>query len=98
MPHLAHGAVAIVMTVVFMGMALAMVLADFEMNPISHRWLSSPHTRVEMRAFIIKSIMTISTVVLADLPKVQALVLAITAFYLWWSYVRWVSQEAARLE
>jgi hypothetical protein len=80
-----------VMAVIFMGMALAMVLADFEMNPISNRWLSSPHTRVEMRAFIMKSIMTISTVVLADLLKVQALVLTISAFYLWWSYVRWVS-------
>lgn len=89
MPHLAHGAVALGCSIVFCLIAFAMTVADFEMNPVSRRWLASPHTRVEVRALMVKTIMTITVAVLYGLTKVQSIILAGTSMFLFWSYVRW---------
>ncbi|KAG2493479.1 hypothetical protein HYH03_008295 [Edaphochlamys debaryana] len=89
MPHLVHGAVALGCSVVFCFIAFAMTVADFEMNPASRRWLASPHARVEVRALLVKTIMTITVSVVAGLTKVQAVILCGTSVFLFWSYVRW---------
>ncbi|GLI64845.1 hypothetical protein VaNZ11_008226 [Volvox africanus] len=89
MPHLVHGAVALGCSVVFCFIAFAMTVADFEMNPASRRWLSSPHARVEVRGLMVKTIMTVTVSVLAGLTRVQAVILSSASAFLFWSYVRW---------
>ncbi|KAG2450719.1 hypothetical protein HYH02_004557 [Chlamydomonas schloesseri] len=89
MPHLAHMAVALCCSLVFCFIAFAMTVADFEMNPVSRRWLASPHARVEVRGLMVKTIMTITVSVIAGLTKVQAVILMGTSVFLFWSYVRW---------
>lgn len=96
MPHLAHMAVALCCSLVFCFIAFAMTVADFEMNPVSRRWLASPHARVEVRGLLVKTIMTITVSVISGLTKVQSVILMGTSVFLFWSYVRWVSKRATK--
>lgn len=53
MPHLVHACVALVAALVFALIAFLTIMADFEMDPSSTRWLASPHTLVEASPFSI---------------------------------------------
>ena len=90
MPHLIAFAVALVCTIIFCLIAFAMTLADFEMNPVSLRWMASPHTRVEMRRFWVQTIMTVTVPLLFGQVKIQAIILFAVSVYLFYSYIRWV--------
>lgn len=48
MPHIINIVVALACSIVFCIIAFAMTIADFEMNPVSQRWLAAPDTRVEV--------------------------------------------------
>ena len=45
MPHIVHMAVSGICAIIFCCISYAMSIADFEMSPISKRYLGSPHTR-----------------------------------------------------
>ena len=48
MPHLAHLAVAVVLSIVFILITLMVTAADFELNPVSNRWLAAADSSVEV--------------------------------------------------
>lgn len=48
MPHLAHMLVAVVLIIVFIIVSLTVTAADFELNPLSRRWLASSSSSVEV--------------------------------------------------
>ena len=48
MPHIAHLAVAATLSVVFILITLMVTAADFELNPVSSRWLAAADSTVEV--------------------------------------------------
>lgn len=49
MPHLAHLFVSIILIIVFIIVSLTITAADFELNPLSRRWLAAASSTVEVR-------------------------------------------------
>lgn len=69
-----------------------MVVAYLSRVQVSKRWLAAPHARVEVRALAVKTVMTVTVAVLYGQTKIQSLILCSTTLYLFYSYVRWVSE------
>lgn len=76
---------------VFIAMAFSLaVVSNFGLSPASVRWLATPGSTVEMRVFIVKTLLVLSSIFLVDVSKLQALVLFVGPAYMAWCFARCV--------
>ncbi|KAK9807619.1 hypothetical protein WJX72_004477 [[Myrmecia] bisecta] len=89
MPHAILASFSIGMATIFFGVSFCMVMAQSELNPVSHDLLSSPHTIVELQGHVMKSCMCVIHSVLSDYQKLQAVLLLMLSAMIFWSQLRW---------
>ncbi|KAK9830511.1 hypothetical protein WJX72_012148 [[Myrmecia] bisecta] len=89
MPHAILASFSIGMATIFFVVSFCMVMAQSELNPVSHDLLSSPHTIVELHGHVMKSMMCVIHSVLSDYQKLQAVLLLMLSAMIFWSQLRW---------
>lgn len=89
MPHIIHVSVAAVSVVTFIVMAAFFVMAEVELNPISHNLLGMAHSKVELMGFAIRTIMTCVSVFVTN-HKWMCIIQLILSVYLTYLYFYWV--------
>ncbi|GFR41359.1 hypothetical protein Agub_g2042 [Astrephomene gubernaculifera] len=88
MPHVAHMTAAGVALTAYLSMAALNLMADFELNPTTRNLYATANSAVEVRAFFIKSLMTMTTYAIGW-PRIQNLLLLGFTAYLTWMYLKW---------
>ncbi|GLC40592.1 hypothetical protein PLESTM_001090800 [Pleodorina starrii] len=90
MPHIIHVVVSGSSIVLFVIMATAMVLSEMELNPLTRNYMAIAHTRDEGLGFLIKTVLTIASVMLPGSLKALSLVYILLLSLLFYTYVKWV--------
>lgn len=76
--------ISLVMTILFFGAALLIQLVQFDPSPRTPELLGSPEAKIEIRNFLIKTLLTIVTVILSSYGIVQAIALLLaSSFFLY---------------
>ena len=55
--------------------------------------MATPHAKVEFRAFLLKTLITIVTTLLSSYPKPQSAIMVLLSGTLLYCYARWVSMQ-----
>ncbi len=91
MPHLIHAAFSLVSSVLFFVVALLLVVADHELEPMSRSLLAAPHSMCELRMLLCKTVITAADILLRPAPHYQVTVYACACVLMLWYQLRWVS-------
>ena len=95
MPHVVHAAFSLTSSVLFFVVALLLVIADHELEPMSRSLLAAPHSMCELRMLLCKTAITVADILLRPLPHYQAAVYASMCALMLWYQLRWVSGQGA---
>ena len=95
MPHVIHAAFSLASSVLFFVVALLLVVADHELEPMSRSLLAAPHSMCELRMLLCKTAITIADIVLRPVPHVQVTVYATACILMLWYQIRWVRRAIA---
>lgn len=90
MPHLVHGVFSILCCVLFFVVALLLVIADHELEPMSHSLLAAPQSMCEIRMLLLKTVITFADIMLRPLPHYQVVVYSVTCALMLYYQLRWV--------
>lgn len=93
-PHVIHAAFSIASSVLFFFVALLLVIADHELEPMSRSLLAAPHSMCELRMLLCKTAITVADILLKPLPRIQVPVYASACILMLWYQIRWVSTRA----
>ena len=91
-PHIIYFALAILLGAVLLLMAISIAIGEVERNMVSLRLLACPRASIEIRAVVVKTLLVVIATTLETYGKVQAVLLAATAIYLVWIYLREVGR------
>lgn len=91
MPHLIHAVFSLISSVLFFVVALLLVVADHELEPMSRSLLAAPHSMAELRMLLCKTVITAADILLRPLPHYQVVVYAAACTLMLWFQLRWVS-------
>jgi hypothetical protein len=95
MPHVVHAAFSLTSSVLFFSVALLLVVADHELQPMSRSLLAAPHSMAELRMLLCKTVITVADIVLRPAPLIQVAVYASSCVLMLWYQLRWVSHPGA---
>ncbi|GAX73194.1 hypothetical protein CEUSTIGMA_g647.t1 [Chlamydomonas eustigma] len=85
MPMMVHIIIALISSLLFSSVALLVVMADHELQPLSVSLLAAPHSMTELKSIFLKTIITIVDNLLSPWPTVQAVIFAIcTVLNIYW--------------
>eukprot|EP00955_Chlamydomonas_euryale_P107627 365785-Chlamydomonas_euryale.AAC.1 len=97
-PLLIHVVVALVSTVLFVFVNLLLVMADHDLRPLSTSLLANPHSMTELKIVGCRTVLTVFEVLCVSMPKLQAVVFALTCTLALWftvaelqNYVPWMN-------
>jgi predicted secreted protein len=93
MPHLIHAIFSLVSSVLFFVVALLLVVADHELEPMSRSLLAAPHSMAELRMLLCKTVITCADILLRPAPHIQVAVYAACCVLMLWYQLRWVSPQ-----
>ncbi|KAI8467685.1 MAG: hypothetical protein J3K34DRAFT_523567 [Monoraphidium minutum] len=83
MPHLAHMAFAVVVTLVFMLTCLGLSVGDCDLNPLTRNMLGTPAAVTNLVTLALKMVMVVlSTAAGGANPKLQSIVMALCSGYI----------------
>lgn len=88
-PHIIYFVISLVAAMTFILIAFCMAIADFDLNPLTTRLLSSPQTLVEVRCLFARTVMVIASTQLYGQPNLVSIIYFLLTFFLFWSFVRW---------
>jgi hypothetical protein len=91
MPHAIHAGFSLVSSVLFFVVALLLVVADHELEPLSHSLLAAPHSMTELRMLLAKTVITVADILLRPAPHIQVSLYAAACLLMLWFQLRWVS-------
>jgi len=85
-----HAAFSLVSSVLFFVVALLLVVADHELEPMSRSLLAAPHSMTELRMLLCKTVITASDILLRPAPHYQVTLYAGSCVLMLWYQIRWV--------
>lgn len=89
-PHLSVFVIGILTQVLYNILAVLFFTGEFEVNPISKRFTCCAHSHVEVRAFLIKTALTVVYVIIG-FQRIQTAITMLLCGLLTWQFFRWVS-------
>ena len=98
MPHVVHAAFSLASSILFFVVALLLVVADHELEPMSHSLLAAPHSMCELRMLLCKTVITVADILLRPAPHYQVVVYAAACVLMLWYQLRWVSESGVDKE
>lgn len=90
MPHVIHAAFSLVSSVLFFVVALLLVVADHELQPMSRSLLAAPHSMTELRMLLCKTVITVADILLRPAPHTQVTIYFLACLLMLWFQLRWV--------
>lgn len=90
MPHVVHAAFSLASSVLFFVVALLLVVADHELEPMSRSLLAAPHSMCELRMLLCKTVITFADILLRPWPLTQTSLYAASTVLMLWYQIRWV--------
>jgi hypothetical protein len=94
MPHIIHAVFSLVSSVLFFVVALLLVIADHELEPMSRSLLAAPHSMTEIRMLLCKTAITFADILLRPAPHYQVTLYAVACVLMLWYQLRWVRRGA----
>ena len=91
MPHVVHAVFSLISSCLFFVVALLLVVADHELEPMSRSLLAAPHSMTELRMLLCKTAITVADILLRPAPHIQVVVYAASCTLMFWYQIRWVS-------
>ena len=78
-------------SVLFFVIALLLVVADHDLEPMSRSLLAAPHSMCELRMLLCKTVITFADILLRPAPHIQVALYASSCTLMLWYQLRWVS-------
>ncbi|KIY98673.1 hypothetical protein MNEG_9288 [Monoraphidium neglectum] len=82
MPHLAHMAFAVVVTLTFMATCLGLSVGDCDLNPLTRNMLATPAAITNLTTLALKMVMVVLSTAGGSNPKLQSVVMAVCSGYI----------------
>lgn len=95
MPYVAQLTASAIFAVLHIMIGGLFALADVSPNPVSQRYVATAHSEVEVKAWGFKTLIVLCINLLSGYWKLQAVPIMIFAFWMAYTYVRWVSCPVA---
>lgn len=90
-----HAVFSLVSSVLFFVVALLLVIADHELEPMSRSLLAAPHSMCELRMLLCKTVITVADILLRPLPHYQVALYAASCALMLWYQLRWAPHLSA---
>ena len=77
------------------GRMMLQALAEHDLDPLSRGLLAMPHSMCEMRSVALKTVISVTRIVLRPYPKLQGVILIVAFGLLFWYNLRLVCHPLA---